>query len=322
MSQGKGISIPIGPLISRHMHGVKRVASIVGGQPVPLPEFAQKCRQYQSEAAAAASSLPRVAQAIWNAEGLSITFGKFGLPKETLHHPSIPAETQGICHVGFGISGAEYARFDVDKLKAIFENNCEPNYRSFAYEGVGSAIRVFEPGPFRIINRIMGVVQPGAPYAPDKAGFFAKFFSAFSPEAQRQMTHGYGRLVGFSTMSIHKSLKSSSALPSDLVLPFAQGMTVAYAMLNCEDMPRLLENSNVVSPEPIRASFQNGLVWVLSYCDWFAPGLLAAWKPQGKREETLIGRARAESAANHKRGFPLAGGLENPLGKSAEPMSA
>jgi len=295
------------------MNGIRRVVSIVEKSAIAPADFARRCRSIQKEGASHVESLPKVAEAIWNTEGLSITFGKHGLPDATLLDPDIPQESLGIVHVGFGIVTAEYSRFDARRLREIVENNCAPDYRGFAYEGIGSALLLYEAGLFKWINRVLGVIPPNPPSAPDRTGFFSEFFSGFSPEAQRNLTHGYGRLVGFSRISIHRAIQKGAHLPPERIPPYVQGLGVSFGMLNCEDMAKVLESSHIIQTEPLRASFQNGLVWVLAYCDWFAPGLLAAWRPAGKLEETLIARAREESAFNRKRGYPICGGLENPI---------
>jgi hypothetical protein len=305
--------ISLAALLKRHMNGIRRVVSIVGSSSISAPEFANRCRDIQEEGASHVDSLPKVAESIWNTEGLSITYGKFGLPSATLLDPAIPKESLGIVHVGFGIVTAEYSRFDSRRLREIVERNCAPNYQGFAYEGIGSAMLLYEPGPFKLINRILGVVPPNPPAAPDRAGFFSKFFTDFSPEAQRNLTHGYGRLLGFSRISLRRAIEKGLCLPPERIPPFIQGLAVSFGMLNCEDMATVLEHTVQVEPAPVRASFQNGLVWVLAYCDWFAPGLLAAWRPAAKGEESLIKAAQSEAAFNVKRGYPLCGGLEEPI---------
>jgi hypothetical protein len=89
------------------------------------------------------------------------------------------------------------------------------------------------------------------------------------------------------------------------------GTAFAFAMMNAAEMPRLLENSAIDYPAPIRAAFQDGLTYGMVFCDWFAPGFLAKWKPAGKMEGKLIERARNESALNAQRGYPLVFALEN-----------
>ena len=300
-------------LLRRHMNGIRRVVSVVDKEAVPPAEFAKRCREFQQTASTHTDSLPMVADSIWNAEGMAVAFGKRNLPDGSLQDPNIPRETLGIVHVGYGIVCAEYARFDAGKLRQLVETKCVPNYRGFTYEGIGSALLLYEPGLFKLINRALGIIPPNPTSGPSKEGFFAKFFSAFPPDAQRKLTHGYGRLTAFSRMNVHKAIRASAQLPQERVQPYVQGLAVAFGMLNIQDIAKVLEHSDVVSPAPLRAYFQNGLIWVLAYCDWFAPGVLAAWKPQGKLEEFLVAKARQESASNAKRGYPGVGILENPI---------
>ena len=60
------------------------------------------------------------------------------------------------------------------------------------------------------------------------------------------------------------------------------------------------------------AAFQNGLVYSLVFFDWYLPGLLATWTPQGRLESDLIDLARSEAALTRARGYPLAFRLANP----------
>jgi hypothetical protein len=129
--------------------------------------------------------------------------------------------------------------------------------------------------------------------------------------------HGYGRLVGFSKLSVYQAIEEALTLPKERSAPCVMGTAFAFAMMNSVDMSRLLNNSAISYDPPIRAAFQNGLVYGTVFCDWFTPGLLAAWKPQGALEEQLITLARSEAALTQKRGYLLPFALENPLGASA-----
>jgi hypothetical protein len=99
------------------------------------------------------------------------------------------------------------------------------------------------------------------------------------------------------------------------------GIGFAFAMMNSEEMPRLLENSAISYDAPVRAAFQNGLTYGVAFCDWFAPGFLARWKPKGRLEEQLIGVARSEAALSQKRGYILPFAFENPVGGSKAAIS-
>jgi hypothetical protein len=309
----KGLSISLLPLARRRIGGVKTVSSGAVNRTIPQPEFVETSARYQREAAAEKESMPAVVRGLWRCEGFSTTFGKYRLPENTLNDARIPREAYGICHVGYGAASTEHTLFDTDRLTEIAETKSEPNYRGFAYEGMGSIVRIYEPGIFKFMCGVLGLIPVGAPPGPDSTGFFAKFMSAFSTENQRLITHGYGRLVAFSNISIYKAIGEALSLPKERIAPCVQGTAFAFAMMNHEEMPRLLENSAIEYDAPVRAAFQNGLVYGMIFCDWFAPGFLAAWKPQGPLEEKLIAKARDESAANLRRGYILPFALENPV---------
>jgi hypothetical protein len=309
----KALKISLIPLAMRRMNGVKTVSSGAVNRTISQPEYIESCTKYQREAAARVPDLPALVAGLWKVEGLSTTLGKYRLPENTLNDPRLPREVLGISHVGYGAASTEHASFDPAKLHEIADTKCAPDYRNFMLEGIGSILRIYEPGVFKFMCGIMGLIPKGAPPGPLRDGFFAGFLSAFSPEVQRLITHGYGRLVAFSRMSVYKALEEAIALPAERVAPCAQGVAFAFFMMNSQEVPRLMENSAIPHPAPVRAAFQNGLVYSMVFCEWFAPGLLAKWQPRGSLEEKLIGLARSESALNLKRGYPLAFRLENPI---------
>jgi hypothetical protein len=309
----KSLKISLIPLALRRMNGVKTVSSGAVNRLVPQTEFIESCKRYQQEAAAKLPDLPALVDGLWKVEGLSTTLGKYRLPENTLNDPRLPREVYGISHVGYGAACTEHAMFDQAKLHEIAETKCEPNYRNFMLEGIGSILRIYEPGVFKFMCGMLGLIPRDAPPGPSRDGFFSGFLSAFTPEAQRLITHGYGRLVAFSRMSVYKALEEAMALPASRVEPCAQGIAFAFFMMNSQEIPRLMDNSDIPHPGPVRAAFQNGLVYAIVFSDWFVPGLLAKWQSRGKLEGKLIELARAESALNFKRGYPLAFRLDNPL---------
>jgi hypothetical protein len=309
----KALQISLIPLAMRRMNGVKTVSSGAVNRTIPQTEYVESCKKYQQEAAASVPNLPAVVDGLWKVEGLSTTFGKYRLPENTLNDPRLPREVLGISHVGYGAASTEHALFDAAKLHEIANTKCEPNYKNFMLEGIGSILRIYEPGVFKFMCGMMGLIPRGAPPGPARDGFFASFLSKFSPEVQRLITHGYGRLVAFSRMSVYKALEEAMALPSERVEPCAQGIAFAFFMMNSQEVSRLLENSAIPHPAPVRAAFQNGLVYGMIFSEWFTPGLLEKWRPQGALEEKLINVARSESALNLRRGYLLPFRLENPV---------
>src|SRR5258708_4689604 len=314
---GKGLSISLLPLARRRMNGVKTVSSGAVNRTIPQTEFQERMRQYQQEASTGELNMLKVVRGLWKSEGFATTFGKFRLPENTLNDPRIPRESLGIAHVGYGAASTEFTHFDTGKLREIVETKSNPNYQGFTYEGSGSALRIYEPGIFKTMCGLLGLIPRNAPPGPDKTGFFAKFFAAYPPEVQRLITHGYGRLIAFSTISIYKAIDEACTLPEKHVYPAVQGIAFAFAMINSQEIPRLLENSAIENPAQSRAAFQDGLIYGLMSCAWFLPGFLSTWKYQGKLEEKLVERARSEAALSLKRGHILPFALEQSMAKGA-----
>lgn len=309
--------MPLLPLALRRINGVKTVSSGAVNRTIPQPEFSATLRRYQEDAVRERAGMPAVVRGLWRSEGFSTTFGKYRLPENTLNDPLVPRESFGISHVGYGAASTEHVRFDIAGLHQIAETKCVPEYRGCMYEGIGSILRIYEPGIFKKMCGWLGLIPRDAPPGPDKEGFFARFMSGFDAEQQRLITHGYGRLIAFSKLSVYKAVAEAMTLPEPRVCPAAMGVAFACAMMNSEDMPRLLENSAIDAPPPVRAAFQDGFLYGMVFCDWFAPGFLALWKPRGSLEGKLIDRARSESALNLKRGYILPFALENPMGSAA-----
>jgi hypothetical protein len=307
----KGLDIPLLPLARRRIFGVKTVSSGAVNRTIPQDEFVSVCRRYQQEAQAHCHSMPEVVKGLWRCEGFATTFGKFRLPENTLNDERLPRECYGITHVGYGAASTEHARFDAARLHEIASRYSAPHSEGFVYEGMGSILRIYEPGVFKFMCGVLGLIPLGAPPGPDKTGFFAQWFADFNPEQQRLITHGYGRLVAFSNISVYKAIEEAMTLPPERVYPCVQGIAFAFAMMNHEEMPRLLENSAVPYPGEIRPAFQTGLVYGLVFCDWFAPGFLSHFRPDGPLGEKLTALARDEAARNLQRGHLLPFALEN-----------
>lgn len=305
-----GLSVSLWPAMSRRIGGVGTVSSGAVNRQIPQDEYVSTCRKYQQEATTNLT-MPHVVNGLWKTEGFSTTFGKYRLPDNTLNDPRIPRESLGIAHVGYGAASTEFSRFDPAKLNEIADTKCNPNFKLLMLEGAGSILRIYEPGLFKQMCSMMGLIPKDAPDGPDSTGFFKQFLSAFPDEVQWLMTHGYGRMMAFSKMSVASAIDEARALPAGRQAPAVQGIAFAFAMMNSQDMARILENSSTVDFQ--RPAFQNGLIYALVFCDWFVPGFLAAWKPAGDLEGKLVSRAAAESAENLKRGHPLAFRLQDPV---------
>lgn len=309
----KGLAIGSISLFRRRVEGVRAVASGIVNRTIPQDEFCAGCRRFQREAQVNCHSMPEVVNGLWRCEGFSTTFGKFRLPDNTLNDPRLPGECLGIAHVGYGAASAEFTRFDPLQLHSIARRYSAPKFQGFVYEGAGSVLRIYEPGFFKFLCGVLGLIPMGAPPGPDKNGFFARWLSDFTVEQQRLITHGYGRLVAFSSASMPKAMEEVLSLPPERIYPAVQGLAFAFALMNNEEILRLLEYSAIDYPGDVQSAFQTGLVYALVFCDWFAPGFLSYFRPNGPLAERLVARARDEAALNLKRGYILTFALENPV---------
>ena len=307
-----GLSIAMTDRATRRVLGVRTVAAGALSRPIPQSELVARLTQYHQESTGGAADREKTVMGLWKSEGLSTSLGKHLLPENTLADPALPKHVLPIAHVGFGSGSTEGLLFDPAKLKALFEARCEPNHLGFAYEGIGAILRIYERGFFKVMSGSLGLIPLDAPDGPSAEGFFADYLAQYPDDVQRLIAHGYGRIVAFSNIDIYSAIQQATAFPAARVEPAVHGCGFAFAFMNSADLPRILENSAVPFDAPVRAAFQNGLIYSLVFFDWYAPGLLAGWQPAGPLETELVAHARREAAAAQARGCLLPFRLEDP----------
>ena len=307
-----GLAIAMTTGAARRVAGVRTVASGALNRPVPQAELVQRLNDYHREASGETSALDRTSVGLWKSEGLSTTVGKQLLPENMLSDPRLPRQALPILHVGFGSVSTESLVFDVAKLDMLFAARCDKDFREFSYEGIGAILRIYERGFFKVMSGALGLIHLDAPDGPDPTSFFAEYLDHFPTNIQRLIAHGYGRIVAFSNMNIYKAIEEVTSYPAERIEPAVHGAGFAFAVMNSADLPRLLRESEIPYDRTVRAAFQNGLVYCLVFFEWYAPGLLAAWKPEPGLEAELVELARNEAALNVQRGYPLAFRLQNP----------
>jgi hypothetical protein len=307
------LTIPLTTGASRRVAGVRTVASGALDRGVPQAELVQRLTQYQTDSTGRPVERAKAVTGLWKSEGLSTSVGKHLLAENTLADPRLPREVLPIAHVGFGSGSTESVVFDYSTLTALFSERCHPDYQDFSYEGIGAILRIYERGFFKVMSGALGLIRLDSPDGPNPAGFFADFLKQFTPERQRLIAHGYGRIVAFSNMNIFTAIEEATTFPAERVEPAVHGCGFAFAFMNSADLPRILENSAIPYDSPIRAAFQNGLVYSLVFFDWYTPGLLATWQPQGTLEAELVERARLEAATAKARGYLRAFRLDQAL---------
>jgi hypothetical protein len=306
------LSVPMMTGGTRRVKGVRTVSSGAVHRPVPQGELVDTLAEYQRDAATNPSDLQNIVIGLWKSEGFSTTVGKYLLPENRLSDPRIPRQALPIAHVGFGSGSTEALVFDVAALRTLIGERAAREYQEFSYEGIGAILRIYERGFFKVMSGALGLIRLDAPDGPDPTDFFASYLAQFPPAIQRLIAHGYGRIIAFSNMNIYKALEEITTLPPERVESGAHGAGFAFAIMNSEDLPRMLEQSAIPFDTAMRAGFQNGLVYSLVFFDWYVPGLLESWRPAGPLEAELVELARHEAALSRQRGFPLAFRLQNP----------
>jgi hypothetical protein len=307
-----GLAIPMVNRATRRVSGVRTVASGALSRPIPQSELVQRLSEYQRESTGGTVERVKTVVGLWKCEGLSTSVGKHLLSENSFADPLLPPHVLPIAHVGFGSGSTEGMEFDVRKLNDLFEAKCHPNFIDFSYEGIGAILRIYERGFFKVMSGTLGLIPLDAPDGPNHENFFAAYLQQYPADRQRLIAHGYGRIVAFSNIDIYTAIEQATAFPAERIEPAVHGCGFAFAFMNSADLPRILENSAVPFEPSVRAAFQNGLIYSLVFFDWFAPGLLAEWRPNGPLEAELIDHARREAESSKRRGFLLPFRLENP----------
>jgi hypothetical protein len=291
---------------------VRTVSSGALDRPVAQDEFVELLSDYHAEASTRHAVFPECAKGLWKSEGIATAVGRQLLPTNTLRDPALSRCLLPVIHVGFGTGLAAALEFDAAKIGRLLEARCVPECLGFAHEGIGALLRIYERGFFKILSGTLGLIPFDAQAGPAPKDFYAAYLAQFSPDQQRLITHGYGRLIAFSRPDIYDAIEEATTLPAGRVEPAVQGVAFAAAMMNHAEVARILRGSDVPFDAPVRRAFQNGLVYALVFSEWFRPGLLAAWQPRGTVETELIDLARQEAAGSMKRGMLLAFRLVNP----------
>jgi hypothetical protein len=306
------LAIPFTSGATRRVAGVKTVASGAVSRPIPQAELVDNLTAYHTDAATGAAERGKAVVGLWKSEGLSTSVGKHLLPENSWSDKRLPREVLPIAHVGFGSGSTEEMVFDKAKLDALFADRCHQDYIGFSYEGIGAILRIYERGFFKVMSGSLGLIRLDAPDGPKTEGFFADYLEPFPVDTQRLIAHGYGRIVAFSNMNIYKAIGEATSFPANRIEAAVHGAGFAFAFMNSADLPRILDNSAIPFDPPVRAAFQNGLMYSLVFFDWYVPGLLENWEAKGKLEGELIDHARTEAALTARRGYPLPFRLEHP----------
>lgn len=292
--------IPIWTAWWRKLITIRAVSDEESGKPLSQQEFIARMSAIQSKAAQTTDMGVKTAS-FWKMEKLAASFFKQAQSGNTLSDPRLPVEIRPIAHCGMGIGAVEAANFDPFKITSAIESFSHPQYRLFAYEGSGAMLALYELDMFGIVARsfsLLGLV----PLAPLHRPAGEKFVTFFPAEIQRLIAHGYGRLLYFKNNNIAGAIRDATRPRWLDTSACVQGIAFAYAMVNNDDLDRVLQAGRGLDDPELKRSFENGLIYALEFWEWMAPGFLSLLRPATAYHADMIRIAQEEIDSVRARG--------------------
>jgi hypothetical protein len=262
--------------------------------------------------AARTKDLHEMTIGFWKMEGLGAAYGENPPRGCTLRDANVPLEVRPIVHTGMGVGAMQVGNFNPVHIMQRIEALAHPDFRLFAYESIGAMLGAYE---MSIPKRLLGLKPMRRPQPED-------FIRYFSPEIQRLISIGYGRILYFNSPSISAAfckiadrhfLEASAAV---------LGVAFAYAMINYRDFWVVLETQGELLDPSLKASYRDGLIYALKFWEWEAPGFLLSLKPPSRRGADLIAVAQREINKCRGRGYLDAFLVEASTASSAASSSA
>jgi len=277
------------------------VSGSKGKGPFTQEEFLVRWSAIQ-RTAAQSKDLEAMTRGFWEMESLGAAYGETPPRGYTLRDPNLPVEVRPIVHTGMGVAAVEVGNFDPARISERIESLAHPDFRLFSYESVGAMLGAHEV-PFP--KRLMGLKPLPRP-RPEE------FIPCFSPEIQRLISVGYGRVLYFNSDSISTALRKIVTRPFLDAPAAVLGVAFACAMINHLDFWLVLETEGRFRDPNWSAAYRNGLIYALEFWEWEVPGFLGSLRPRGPRSGELIAVAKREVEHCMSRGCLHAFFVENP----------
>jgi hypothetical protein len=258
-------------------------------------EFIEQARHFTA-LAQKADCLAEKTTSLWKMESLGFSLLRHSEPGNTLNDPKLPLEAKPITHVGMGGGAVEISLFDPKQIIELIEQYADPNFHWFPYEQLGAMLAMHEPSLFPIDRWLLGL---DSLKRPDPEEFIAQF----PAEAQRLISHGYGRLLYFKNKNIGAAVAAAMNRPFLQLPAAAQGTAFGYMMVNNPDIYQVLEVGDGLGRPDMVQAFKNGLTFALEFWEWLSPGTLDSLEPTSARQRDLISKAKATAHSQRERGW-------------------
>jgi len=259
------------------------VSGSKGKGPFTQEEFLARWSAIQ-RSAARSKDPQEMTRGFWEMESLGAAYGETPPRGCTLRDPNLPLEVRPIVHTGMGVAAVEVGDFDPARISQRIESLAHPDFRLFSYESVGAMLGAYE-APFP--KRLLGL----KPLRRPRPG---EFISHFSPEIQRLISVGYGRVLYFNSGSVSTALRKIANRPFLDAPAAVLGVAFACAMINHLDFWLVLETEGRFRDPNWSAAYRNGLIYALEFWEWEVPGFLRSLRPRGPRSAELIAVAQRE----------------------------
>jgi hypothetical protein len=209
-----------------------------------------------------------------------------------------------------GVAAVEVGNFDPALISQTIESLAHPDYRLFSYESVGAMLGAYEvPLPKRLVR-----LKPLARPQPEE------FIRSFSPDIQRLISVGYGRVLYFNSAGVSAAVRAVAARPFLDPRAAFLGVAFACAMINHLDFWLVLDTEGEFHQPGWKDAYRDGLIYALEFWEWETPGFLRSLRPRTARSAELIAAAQREVDRCLRRGYLNAFLVEERLAQG-EPLA-
>lgn len=270
--------------------------------PIPADDLVKDLTRWRDEMVGA-ERLEEISVALWRMETLASRFFELGGAGLRLDDERIPLEARPIAHSGLGLAAAMHAGFDPRAILSYIRERGADDYLFFAYESAGAMLAAFQDDLFGRTFHLLGRMKRTVPL-PDHR-HREDVFERLRDNRALLLGHGYGRLLYLKKHSLASAVKAArrtSYLPFDALV---RGIAAAYVMVNSAALPKALRLAESAARLPeVSEPIRDGLINVMAFFEWMAPGCLGHLEPPGTGAAALVDVARREAREARYQGLP------------------
>ena len=222
---------------------------------------------------------------IWTLESLGSSYVNPPGGAHTLDIPDLDPTVVPILHVGAGLSIVENVGFDAQRIREAISAVAQPAYRDFPFETMGAMLAHYSDAPKAAIWMLgLKNVKPPANRS--------SYVGQFEKEIRRVLSHGYGRILYFSRLTLASAVGDAFDRPYLDRDAAVQGIAFAYTIVNAPDLSKVLQTASNLKSMLAGSAFVDGVIYALAAMEWTLPGYLdeVVWRQRtnGQSEQRQI----------------------------------